>query len=226
MEKVSRLDRILNKIYYNVFIESCKKKIDFEFPSNIKRWDLIQEIIRKKNFSYYLEIGCDDDELFSKINIKNKIGVDPVSGGNIRLTSDEFFKSNNIKFDIIFIDGLHIYEQVKKDILNSIKFLNPNGIILLHDCLPREMSHQAVPRYRHHWNGDVWKAIVESRQNQNLEIYTCKIDTGISMIQKKENTKILNDKILSYKKLKFLDFIKNHENFMRILDYDEFIKKI
>ena len=226
MEKVSRLDRILNRIYYNLFFESCKKKIKFEFPSDIKRWDLIQEIIKKKNFSYYLEIGCDDDELFSKIKINNKIGVDPVSGGNIRSTSDEFFKNNKLKFDIIFIDGLHIYEQVKKDILNSIKVLNPNGIILLHDCLPREMSHQAVPRYRHYWNGDVWKAIVEFRQNPKLEIYTCKIDTGISMIQKKENTKILSDKILSYKKLKFIDFVKNYKNYMRILDCNEFLKKI
>ena len=47
------------------------------------------------------------------------------------MTSDEFFKNNEIYFDCIFIDALHIYEQVRKDILNSIKFLNANGIIII-----------------------------------------------------------------------------------------------
>ena len=226
MEKVSRLDRILNKIYYNLFIESCKKKIKFDFPSDIKRWDLIQEIIKKNNFSYYLEIGCDDDELFSKIKIKNKIGVDPMDGGTHRMTSDDFFKDNQKRFDIIFIDGLHEYTQVLRDIKNSIKYLNEDGVILIHDCLPSKIWHQTIPQTHSSWNGDVWKAIVEFRQSPKLEIYTCKIDTGISMIQKKENTKILSDKILSYKKLKFIDFVKNYENYMRILDYSEFLKKI
>ena len=85
--------------------------------------DFIQKIIDKKNCSSYLEIGCDDDLLFSKVKVKEKIGVDPVSGGNFRGTSDEFFDQNKDYFDCIFIDGLHEYDQVYKDIKNSIKFL-------------------------------------------------------------------------------------------------------
>ncbi len=87
-----------------------------------------------------------NDELFSKIKIEKKIGVDPVSGGTIRDTSDNFFKKNNKKFDIIFIDGLHEYDQVKKDINNSLLFLNDNGVIFLHDCMPMRFINQAVPR--------------------------------------------------------------------------------
>ena len=226
MERVSRFDRLFYKIYYNLFVETCRKKINFNFPEDLKRWDLIKAIIEKKKYSNYLEIGCDDDYLFSKIDIKNKIGIDPIQGGNIKITSDEFFKKNKLNFDIIFIDGLHIYEQVKKDILNSIKFLNKDGIILLHDCLPREMSHQAVPRYRHHWNGDVWKAIVEFRKEHDLEIFTCRIDTGISMIKKTKNTDVLDENIQNFKKLKYSDFIKNHQRYMRILDYDQFMIKV
>ena len=226
MEKLSKFKKFYNKIYYNLFIEYTKKKIDFKFPKNLKRWDLIKEIIKKKNYKKYLEIGCDDDQLFSKINIEFKVGVDPISGGNIRNTSDNFFKSNNENFDIIFIDGLHEYEQVKKDILNSLNFLNNDGIILLHDCLPSEMSLQAVPRYRYKWNGDVWKALVEFRKNKKLEIFTCKIDSGISMIKKKENSDILLDEIKNFKNLKFLDFYHNHTKYMRILDYKEFLNKV
>ena len=95
-----------------------------------------------------MEIGCDKDQLFSRVEIQNKMGVDPYSGENIRKTSDDFFLNNNQTFDLVFIDGLHTYAQVKKDILNSIKFLNDKGIILVHDCLPSSMAKQAVPRYK------------------------------------------------------------------------------
>ena len=34
------------------------------------------------------------------IKVKNKIGVDPLSGGNIKMTSNEFFNRNKIFFDL------------------------------------------------------------------------------------------------------------------------------
>ena len=48
MEKLSKFKRFYNKIYYNLFIENTNKKIDFKFPNNLKRWDLVKEIIKKK----------------------------------------------------------------------------------------------------------------------------------------------------------------------------------
>tara|TARA_B100000161_G_scaffold96021_1_gene67835 strand:+ start:467 stop:1042 length:576 start_codon:yes stop_codon:yes gene_type:complete len=186
MEKLTRISKIFNKIYYNIFVENFRGKLEYNFPQNYFRWDLIEYLINKYKYSDYLEIGCDQDQLFSKVKIKNKTGVDPTNGGNIRKTSDEFFKENKKKFDIIFIDGLHTYNQVKKDILNSISCLKDEGIVLVHDCMPDSLSKQAVPRYRMSWNGDVWKAIVDLRQNENLEIYTCKIDQGIGVIKKKK----------------------------------------
>jgi len=228
MEKLSKFKRLFNKIYYNTFIENFyfNKKINFNNSKKFNRWDLIQEIIDKKKYEKYLEIGCDDDLLFSKINSNKKFGVDPKSGGNIRKTSDEFFDTNIEKFDLIFIDGLHEYNQVKKDIRNSLNFLNNDGLILLHDCLPTEMSHQAVPRYRHIWLGDVWKAIVFFRQDPNLNIYTCKIETGIAVIKKELNEDILDHTIKDCKKLKFKDFYNNYEKFMRLYEYDKFLEKV
>jgi hypothetical protein len=132
-------------------------------------------IINKYNFENYLEIGCDEDQLFSNIRIKNKVGVDPISGGTIRSTSDFFFLKNpNDRYDIIFIDRLHYYEQVIKDIKNSLKILNDDEFILVHDCLPRCLAHQTVPRYREPWNGDVWKSIVELMCDLYLDIITSK----------------------------------------------------
>ena len=223
MEKISKIRKIINRIYYYVFVERFNKKIEYNFPNNFFRWDLINYLIEIKNYSNYLEIGCDKNQLFSKIKLKNKFGVDPVSGGNIRKKSDDFFKNNIEKFDIVFIDGLHHYHQVKKDILNSLKFLNDDGIILVHDCLPESLSKQAVPRYKMSWNGDVWKAIVDLRQDENLEIYTLKIDQGIGVIKKIKNTNILSLKKKPLK-LKFKDFYFNYKKYMRIVDLDEFKK--
>ena len=169
MEKLGKLNKIFNRLYYNLFIENFNKKIKYNFPLNFHRWDLIDYLIKKNNYTDYLEIGCDQNQLFSKIKIKNKVGVDPFSGGNVRKTSDQFFLENNEKFDIIFIDGLHEYKQVKKDILNSTDCLNKGGIILVHDCMPDSLGKQAVPRYKMQWNGDVWKAIVDLRQNNDLK---------------------------------------------------------
>jgi len=224
MEKLNPLKKIFNKFYYEFFIENFKEKVIYDFPQDFFRWDLIDYLIKKYDYKDYLEIGCDRDQLFSRIKLKNKIGVDPYSGGNVRKTSDDFFLENKKKFDLVFIDGLHTYTQVKKDILNSIKFLNINGIILVHDCLPDTMSKQAVPRYKMQWNGDVWKAIVDLRQNPDLDIYTCEMDQGIGIIKKKNNTSILK---LSTEidKLKFKDYYHNYKEYMRVINLGEFKKK-
>jgi hypothetical protein len=221
MEKLSKYKFKINKLYYYLFIEKFNKKIDFAFPPNINRWDLIKNIINIKKFKSYLEIGCDDDYSFSRIDVQRKVGVDPYSGGNFRGTSDEFFSLNNEKFDCIFIDGLHEYEQVCKDIDNSLKNLNKNGIILLHDCLPATIHQQAVPRYKVLWNGDVWKAIVNFRTNPNVDIVTCRVDHGISIIRNTKNLNVLNIGHTNFKKLKFRDFFYNHKDYMRIIDYKD-----
>ena len=185
---------------------------------------MIEYLIKKNNYTNYLEIGCDQNQLFSKVIIDNKIGVDPVSGGNIRKTSDDFFKENNDKFDIVFIDGLHTYEQVKKDILNSVNCLNVNGIILVHDCMPDSLGKQAVPRYKMQWNGDVWKAIVDLRQKEDLDIYTCEMDQGIGIISKKKNSSPLSlNKPIH--KIKFKDYFDNYKEYMRVISLAE-LKKI
>lgn len=223
MEKLNKFTKIFKKIYYKAFIENFKGKLDYNFPNDFYRWDLIEYLIKKKDYKDYLEIGCDQNQLFSRVIIENKVGVDPVKGGNIRKTSDEFFKDNIDKFDIVFIDGLHTYEQVKKDILNSANCLNENGIILVHDCMPDSLGKQAVPRYKMQWNGDVWKAIVDLRQNENLDIYTCLMDQGIGVITNKKNSSILKlNKPID--KIKFKDYFENYKEYMRVISVSEFKK--
>ena len=53
----------------------------------------------------------------------------------IKNTSDDFFSNNFQSFDLIFVDGDHSSEQVKKDINNSWKILNNGGYLILDDYL-------------------------------------------------------------------------------------------
>ena len=222
LEQNRKSNFLFNKLYHIVFGEKFSKKINFKFD-NKNRVELIKYMIENKNYKKYLEIGCHNDEVFNKISIE-KIGVDPVSGGNFRGTSDEFFKKNKSNFDCIFIDGLHEYKQVKRDILNSIKFLENDGIIILHDCLPPSIDRQRVPRTRYTWNGDVWKAIVEVRTWSHVDTYTILSDQGLGIIQKKYNSDILNLKITNFDKLSYKFFYENYPILMRTIYFEEFIK--
>ena len=118
---------------------------------------------------------------------------------------------------------MHKYHQVKKDIINSIDSINKDGIILLHDCLPRNVYDQAVPRCQYVWNGDVWKAIVEFRTNKDLDIYTCYADQGISVILNRNNRNILEVEKKNFHNMNFRDYFYNYEKYMNLISYNELI---
>ena len=85
----------LKYFYHRTFGEKDLGSIGFDFNDKPDRRTIIQEIINKKNYKNYLEIGCYRDDVFSKIDCENKVGVDPVRGGTIRKTSDDYEKEKN-----------------------------------------------------------------------------------------------------------------------------------
>ena len=230
-KKYIRLQGSKNILKFNYFVEKNFRdeklgNIGFNFSNKPTRQFIVQNIIKSKNFESYLEIGTFHDDLFKHIKCNKKVGVDPISGGTVRKTSDQFFNDNKDKFDCIFIDGLHYYSQVKKDIENSIKILNPNGVILLHDCLPNNHFEQAVPRCQWTWNGDVWKAIVECRIKENIDTYTCYADFGVGVIFNRKNKNLLKLNRQNFSNLKFKDYFFKHKEFMNIIEYEDLMKII
>ena len=121
---------------------------------------------------------------------------------------------------------MHHYNQVKKDILNSIDCLNNNGIILLHDCLPKDYYYQAVPRSQYDWNGDTWKAFLEFRTNDTLDSYCCYADQGIGVILKRNNKNKLDVKVQKFENFDFNDFALNYEKYLNLIDFKELLQII
>lgn len=64
-----------------------------------------------------------------KFGVRKK--VTPVVG-----YSQEIGKTWNKKIDLLFIDGSHLYEDVKKDFELFYKWLKPGGIVAFHDVTP------------------------------------------------------------------------------------------
>lgn len=196
------------------------RTIALQWPSHPVRFDFLSTLAGRKNISSYLEIGCFQDECFSRIQAPRKVGVDPVSGGTVRGTSDEFFATNGETFDLVFIDGLHLAEQVLKDVENSLRVLRPDGVIVLHDCLPLD----AVAQYRQQssvvWNGDVWKAFVEIRRWPDVDAATCLIDHGLGVVTRRPNTAPLSLPVSSYRQLTFDHLAGDYGHLLRTLDYD------
>lgn len=134
--------------------------------------------------SSYLEIGCGSNILFNSVACLKKIGVDPVAGGTHRMTSDAFFDENNDVFDVIFIDGLHEYEQVRRDATNALNCLKDGGWIVFHDFLPSNWIEQHIPRISETWTGDCWKLAVELTQADGIEFKIINIDHGVGLMKK------------------------------------------
>lgn len=149
------------------------------------RMEVINALIKKNNYKRYLEIGVQNEVCWKEIVCDYKVGVDPDKGGTHRMTSDEFFKQNTEKFDIIFVDGLHICQQSLRDVENALLVLNVNGVIIMHDCIPSSYEAQLVPRIQKHWNGDVWRSFVELRRSRkDIEMNTIQTDCGLGIIKK------------------------------------------
>ena len=147
----------------------------------VNRTTLLNSYLSERKNSSYLEIGVRNGENYFAINAKRKFGVDPnyffakrallkswLKKSNrtqrmFRCTSDHFFLHHAAQvceegeFDLIFIDGMHTYEQSLQDAVNSLNFLKRDGRIVFHDCNPwsEESARPHIPSGKVSWNGDV-----------------------------------------------------------------------
>lgn len=152
------------------------------------RSDIINTLVKHFDYTRYLEIGVRDNKNFNRIQTPYKIGVDPAGKCKYKMTSDDFFRQlkPETKYDIVFIDGMHLEDYVLRDVENSLKHLSDNGSIVLHDCNPQKPEH-ATDKYKGYgtWNGTVYRAIVKLRMTrEDLNICVVDADTGCGLIRR------------------------------------------
>lgn len=95
------------------------------------RVKLVRYLVERFGYKSYLEIGCDANQTFGKsqtLFANYAYCVDPNQGGTHRMTSDAYFAKNKLRYDLIFVDGLHDAIQVLKDVDNALRVLNDGGI--------------------------------------------------------------------------------------------------
>jgi hypothetical protein len=196
--------------------------------SKFQRFDIINHLIEKNGFLNYLEIGVFHGENIRMVKAAHKDGVDPGHEGVIApevtypMTSDAFFNiikdHPEIKYDVIFIDGLHHANQVDTDIENALKHLVPNGYIVLHDCNPISFDAQKIPRETVVWNGDVWKSIVKLRLTKpDLSVRVVDTDFGVGIVNLAQ--------MGTYDKSTDIDwnyFDKNREEILNLITVEQF----
>jgi len=150
------------------------------------RTQLINYIIRQRNAKRYLEIGLTGkDGNFGRINCRYRVLVGQQDTAVFRGSSDEYFQQHHEKFDIILIDGVHTEEQVLKDVENALACLSPNGVIIIHDCLPPDKWHQRDPeqfKEGENWNGTVWKAVLRIFNRSRFKCCVLDTDWGCGII--------------------------------------------
>lgn len=149
--------------------------------------DLLNFIAEKINAKTYLEIGVFNPEHnFNKIKVQRKVSIDPDPNAQavVRMTSDDYFLLfPSVKYDLVFCDGLHHADQVKRDIQNSWGCLNEGGVIVIHDCNPHSESITHVPRDSREWCGDVWKAAIDICHYLK---FTVDFDYGCCIVRKEQ----------------------------------------
>lgn len=150
----------------------------FKRANGLKYTTFMEGLHKDFLFDWYMEVGCRTGRIFANARGKT-IAVDPFFQCETNVitakpalhvfqqTSDDFFASEflaamKINLSFSFLDGMHLFEFLLRDVMAAERNSIPHGVIALHDCCPydHEMTTRdlsAVPKRA--WTGDVWKLI-------------------------------------------------------------------
>ncbi|PRZ20075.1 class I SAM-dependent methyltransferase [Flavobacterium granuli] len=254
LKKNKKTNYILKKVRVgkSILEDECFKKTvalsKKEINKSPSRSEIINFLMSLTDSENYLEIGVRNPKSnFLKIKCNNKYSVDPgleseKNVADFAVTSDVFFElleqnklnkiNSDIKFDVIFIDGLHLSFQVEKDILNSLKYIKDDGFIVLHDCNPPTEYHQRENYYYRNspagilWNGTTWKAFYKFRHYKSLKSICFDTDWGVGVFSRND-LPLFNH--LDEMKNEFYEFDildENRSKFLNLNSFDNWVKLI
>lgn len=203
--------------------------------------EIFKKILTLHKPKKYVEIGVEKGTVLNLFDHSVQvIGVDPepqidVVPENVSLyknASDDFFLKHDLEallggsFDLAFIDGLHLFEQVLRDFIHLEKSSSSDAIILIHDCLPLDRRTSERERSTIFWTGDVWKIVPCLKQERpDLSIFTIPaypaglcVVTGLNR-ESRILAETYDTVVQKYCKLDFGE-IEERENYFSLIDND------
>ncbi len=183
----------------------------------------------------YLEIGVSKGETFHKVAADFKVAVDPRflfdfqsrQAGNTRYfqcSSDEYFSRHSRecgKFDLIYLDGLHTFEQTFRDLLCSISLIHDRSLILIDDTMPTNFIAGESELSRHlelrtitgipdqSWMGDVYKIVIAVHDFMPLWSYVTFPGHGQTILfqRPRENFVPVLNSLFEISRISYTDFL-------------------
>lgn len=228
---------------YSCSFFQCLQILRREQAKKPNRTEIINYLISQagggEKETLYLEIGVrNPEDNFNHITANRKFSVDPgvefkKNPVDFKMTSDTFFASlmqgdvlsPDIRFDVIFIDGLHLAEQVDRDIKNSMDYIKESGFVVLHDCNPPTRWHAREDHADMHtpaatvWNGTVWKAFLKWRQNPLVNSCCVDSDWGVGILSKSRSIGAAIKEGNAF--FEFNDFSQNRKAYLNLIGFDE-----
>jgi hypothetical protein len=247
---MNRLKKIINYYNWGGRYLTNKNIVNGDILNKIEleklpyRYEILNFLLEKLNRSTnYLEIGVrNPDDNFNRVNARQKYSIDPgvefiANPVDFKVTSDVFFEGlkngvylqPDILFDVIFIDGLHLADQVQRDIDNALRFIKEDGFIVLHDCNPPTEWHARddyqfdLSPAKGYWNGTTWKAFLKSRFNDQISSCCIDSDWGIGIISKTK--KLGNIPTVKNDFFEFHVLNKNRKELLNLISFEEFKRK-
>lgn len=187
----------LDEAYQNLKSFPLGTEEEEKLSGQFDKHEFLKELHQELSPRLYLEIGVQTGKSLKLANCK-AIGVDPMPRPNIklaknqsilRMTSDTFFNTVAHKYlqnppDLVFIDGMHLYEFVLRDFINVEKHAADNTLIVIDDIFPGHPTQANRDRKTRAWTGDVWK-IVFALEAFRPELTMHKLDafpTGLLLV--------------------------------------------
>jgi hypothetical protein len=198
----------------------------------------INALAKALNARRYLEIGVANGSTFFSIDMPEKVAVDPKfrfdhrqhQTGSVRFfetPSDEFFRSFGPEpaFDIIFLDGLHVFAQTFRDFCATFALAHPRTVWVIDDTVPRDIysawpDFQEAVRQRRAaggksgaWHGDVFKVVFAIRDffpTMNFCTVTEANPQTLVWFETRRDFKPLFDSLETIPRMSYFDF-NRHE---------------
>jgi predicted O-methyltransferase YrrM len=148
---------------------------------------MIHEVAKPR---FYLEIGVRRGGSLALARCPT-VAVDPepslshAVGPHVSLfetTSDLFFEFEaasalKTRPDLIFIDGMHLFEFALRDFMNAERHAHAGTILLIDDILPNHPRQASRERQTRVWTGDVWK-IEHCLTTHRPDLHLIRLDTS------------------------------------------------